>query len=178
MLSKKAKYCELNRFRLRLNITIHMHVLGQGQQRLLVEPRVARLVKRQDTNPESGIFLDDLLRLLVGVERVHQDQGHVRVKGLVQVLDLLHSQVQKGQVIPDDDHGFGSGTAHGGAKAAVKLDHDELLQHGLDGLLGLGLLQGFIVQNLEEIHIIISGILTRCDFTRFFFIAIKRGFVR
>lgn len=35
-----------------------------------------------------GVLLQDLLGVLVRVEGVHEDQRHVRVKGLIQVLGI------------------------------------------------------------------------------------------
>ena len=53
-----------------------------------MDPRVSGLVEGQDPNPESGVLADQLEGLLVGVERVHQDQRNVRVVTLVEPFNL------------------------------------------------------------------------------------------
>lgn len=45
---------------------------------------------------------------------------------LVEELDLLHRQVQEGQIISDNDGRFRSFAAHGSAQTSVQLDHDQL----------------------------------------------------
>ncbi len=83
-----------------------MHVLCDRHKRLLVDPRVAGLVEGQDSDAEARVLLDDLVRLLVGVEGVHEDERDVGVVLLVQGLDLLHSQVKEGQVVSHRDNRF------------------------------------------------------------------------
>ena len=104
---------------------------------LLTDAGVAGLVEGLDGDVEAGIFPDDLHRVLVSVEAVHQDQRHVGVVLLVEELDLLDGEVQEGEVVPHWDDGLWSAAAHAGAQAAIQLDHDQLLQHPLDALLVL-----------------------------------------
>lgn len=61
-------------------------VAGGGEERVLVDARVSGLVEGQDLNVVGGVLLDNALGLVVSVERVHEDEGHVDVLGLVQVL--------------------------------------------------------------------------------------------
>ena len=51
-----------------------------------------------DVDIEAGVLPDDLVRVLVRVEAVHEDQGHVGRVLLVEELYLLHRQVQEGQI--------------------------------------------------------------------------------
>lgn len=44
------------------------------------------LVERMDFHPVVRVFLHDLLRVFVCVERVHEDERHVGVKLFVQML--------------------------------------------------------------------------------------------
>ena len=44
------------------------------------------------------VLPDDLVSVLVSVEAVHEDQGHVGRVLLVEELYLLHRQVQEGQI--------------------------------------------------------------------------------
>lgn len=114
-----------------------------------MDPWVPRLVKSQDPDPEPTVLLDNLMRLFVSVERVHQDQGYVGVVSLVQILDLLHRQIQKGQVIAHGNDRLGALATHGGTKTSVELDDDQFVQHGLDLLIGFGLLQIGVRSDLQ-----------------------------
>ena len=92
----------------RLEVPLRLDVLGDGHERLLVDPGVSALVEGEDAHAEAGVLLDDLVGLLVRVERVHEDEGHVGVVLLVERLDLLHGQVEEGQVVAEGNHGFGT----------------------------------------------------------------------
>lgn len=50
---------------------------------------MAGLVEGVDVQLQTLILADHLLGVFVGVERVHQDQGHVALVGFVQVLRKL-----------------------------------------------------------------------------------------
>ena len=88
---------------LRVDVALSVEVLGYGQQRLLVNSWIARLIEGQDAHLQARVLFDDLVCLLVGVERVHENEGDVGIVLLVQGLDLLHSQVQEGLVFADRD---------------------------------------------------------------------------
>lgn len=62
---------------------------GEGEHRVLAEAGEAALVKGEDVEVVVRVLLDDALGVAVGVERVHQDQGHVGVVDLVQVLEKI-----------------------------------------------------------------------------------------
>ena len=64
----------------------------------LVYPWVSGLVKGVDADVKAGVLPDDLVSVLVRVEAVHEDQGHVGRVLLVEELYLLHRQVQEGQI--------------------------------------------------------------------------------
>ena len=53
-----------------------------------MDPGISGLVEGQDPDPESCVLADQLEGLLVGVERVHQDQRDVGVVTLVQPFNL------------------------------------------------------------------------------------------
>ena len=59
----------------RFDVMFDLQVFGDGHQGLLVDPREAALVESQDLNLEAGVLLDDLVSLLVSVERVHLGYG-------------------------------------------------------------------------------------------------------
>jgi hypothetical protein len=52
------------------------------------------LVEGEDVNVVTLVLLDDVCRVLVGVEGVHQDEGDVDVVGAVEELDLTDGQVE------------------------------------------------------------------------------------
>lgn len=56
------------------------------------------------------VLLNDALGILVGVERVHEDEGYVDFVLLVQVFDLSDGEVEEGHPFTDFDSGFGCTT--------------------------------------------------------------------
>ena len=73
---------------LRFNVDLSLDVGGNGHEGFLVDSRVAALVEGDDADVEARVLPDDLLRVLVRVERVHEDEGNVAAERLVQALDL------------------------------------------------------------------------------------------
>ena len=59
---------------------------GRGEERLLVDTGVARLVERHELDAVVRVLLDDAGRVLVRVERVHEDERNVDVVSRVEVL--------------------------------------------------------------------------------------------
>ena len=58
------------------------------QEALLVDSGVSGLVEREDLDVVVLVFLDDAGGVLIGVERVHEDEGDIAVVRRVQVLLL------------------------------------------------------------------------------------------
>ena len=56
-----------------------------------------------DGDPEAGVLPHQPGGVLLRQEGVHEDEGHVRVIGPVEVLYLLHRQVEGGQIISHRD---------------------------------------------------------------------------
>lgn len=75
--------------------------LGTGQQALLEDARVPRLVECRNTELLVRILFDDAKRVLVCVERGHEDERDVDAVGSVEVLDLTNGQVEESHVILD-----------------------------------------------------------------------------
>ena len=121
-----------------------------GHHGLLTNAGIAGLVEGLDGDVEAGILPDDLHRVLVGVEAVHEDQRHVGVVLLVEELDLLDGEVQEGQVVPHGDDGLGPTAAHTSSQAAVELDDHQLVQHPLDGLAAAGLGEAEVGRDLNK----------------------------
>lgn len=82
------------------------------------------------------VLLDNGSSVIVGVERVHQDEGHVDTVGAVEVFNLTDRQVEEGHAVTDLNDGLGSDATHGGTQTSVELEDSELVQE-LDGL-GVG----------------------------------------
>jgi hypothetical protein len=53
-----------------------------------VYPWVPALVEGEDAHVEARVLADNLLGVVVSVERVHEDEGNVATVRLVQGLDL------------------------------------------------------------------------------------------
>lgn len=111
-------------------------VLGDGQQGVLVDSGVSGLVEGQDVDVVTLVLLDDGSGIIVGVERVHQDEGNIDVVGAVQELNLSHGEIEEGHAVTDLDDGLGADTTHGGTQTTVKLEDGKLAEE-LDGL-GVG----------------------------------------
>ena len=63
--------------------------------------------------------------------------------------NLLHGQVEEGEVISDGNHRLGALAAHGGSETSVELDNDEFLEHLPDLVLG-GVLESAVGSDLRE----------------------------
>ena len=111
---------------------------GDGEEGFFVDSWEAVLVEHFDVDLAVVVLSEDLSGVFFGVERVHQDQRDVRLVGLVQVLDLLNSQVQKVQSRSDGNHRLGSSAAHGSTETTVELDDDQLVEEGFFLALGAG----------------------------------------
>jgi len=89
-----------------------------------------------------------MLAVLVGVERVHEDEGDVDVVGAVEELDLTDGQVEERHAVADLNDRLGANAAHGGTETTVELEDSELAQEldrlvvgkavVVNNLLGLG----------------------------------------
>lgn len=102
--------------------------LRYGQQRILEDSRVSRLVERQDVDVVALIFLNDVLCILVGVERVHEDERHVDVIGAVEIFDLAHREIKEGHTLAYLDDGLWTDTSHGGTETTVEFEDRELVE--------------------------------------------------
>jgi hypothetical protein len=133
-------------------------VRGAREEALLVDTGVSRLVEGQNGNVVVLVFLNNAGSVVVRVERVHEDEGHVDPVLRVEVLDLAHRQVEEGHVVADFNDRLGTDTAHGGAETAVELEHGELVEDGRvdrgeglvrEELLGVGGVDGLPVASLS-----------------------------
>jgi hypothetical protein len=112
-----------------------VEALGGGQERVLDDAGVARLVEGDDVDVVALVLLDNGLGVLVGVEGVHEDEGHVDVEAAVEVLDLAHGEIEEGHALTDLNDGLGTHATHGGTETTVQLDNGQLVQE-LDGGVG------------------------------------------
>lgn len=119
-----------------------IEALGHGQVGVLKDSGEPRLVKGLDVDLVALVFLDDGLGVLVGVERVHENEGHVDVVLSVEVLDLSHRQVEEGLAISNLNDGLGADAAHGGTETTVKLENSKLVEE-----LGANILVNVLVVN-------------------------------
>ena len=76
-------------------VPVGLLALGRGgawEERLLVDSRVSRLLEGEDVDVVVLVLLDDPRSVLVGVERVHEDERHVDVVLGVEVLVLVNAR--------------------------------------------------------------------------------------
>jgi hypothetical protein len=77
---------------------------GDGEERVLVDTGVSGLVEGEDLDVVVGILLDDALGVLVGVERVHENERHVDLVFLIEVLKECETSSPKTiECIPQSD---------------------------------------------------------------------------
>jgi len=60
--------------------------LGNWEERLLVNSGVSRLVESQDVDVVVLVFLDDSSSVIIGVERVHENERDIDTVSRVEVL--------------------------------------------------------------------------------------------
>ena len=72
------------------------------------------------------IFLDDTLRVVVGVERVHENEGHIDLVHFIQVLDLAHRKIEERHALTNFNGRFGRTTPAGWIESMSK--HPALIQ--------------------------------------------------
>ena len=101
-------------------------VLGNGEERVLCDPGVPGLVEGEDINIVALVLFDDVGGVIIGVERIHQDERDVDTVDSVQVLDLTNRQVQEGHALTNLDDRLGSDASHRGPEATVELEDSEL----------------------------------------------------
>ena len=75
--------------------------LWTGEQGLLEDARVPRLIEGGDAKLLVGVLLDDAKRVLVCVERRHQNERDVNTLGGVEVLDLADSKIEESHIVFD-----------------------------------------------------------------------------
>lgn len=103
-------------------------VAGAGEERLLVDTRVSRLVEGEDFDVVVGVLLDDTGSVVVSVERVHEDEGNVDVVATVEVLDLSDGKIEEGHAITNLDDGLGTSATHGGTETTVEFENGKLVE--------------------------------------------------
>lgn len=111
-------------------------VLGDREERVLVDSGVSGLVEGEDIDVVALVLLNDGSGVVVCVERVHEDERDVDVVCAVEVLDLSHGKVEEGHTITDLDNGLGANATHRGSQTTVELENSELVKE-LDRL-GVG----------------------------------------
>lgn len=102
--------------------------LGSWEQRILEDTRIAGLVEGENVDVVTLIFLDDSCSILIGVETVHQNEGHVDIVGSVEVFDLADGKIKEGHAVSNFDNGLGADTTHGSTETTIELDHSKLVE--------------------------------------------------
>jgi hypothetical protein len=124
---------------------VGISLLRDGEQRLLVDSGVSRLVEGEDVDVVVLVLLDDSSRVVVGVERVHEDEWDVDTVLGVEVLsrqpntsvqssnpithlNLPDTEIQESHALPDLNDTLGTDTTHGCTETTVELEHSELVE--------------------------------------------------
>lgn len=103
--------------------------LGNREERILVDTGIPRLVESDNVDIVTLVLLDNVLRIVVGVERVHKNEWYAHVVLLIKVLNLTDGQVQEGHAIPDFDHGLGTDTSHRSTETTIELEDGKLVKN-------------------------------------------------
>ena len=91
------------------------------------------MVEGEDVNVVALVLLDDVAGIFVGVERIHQDEGHIDIVCAVEIFDLADGQVEERHAVSNLNDGFGTNTTHRCTESTIQLDDREFVQE-LDGL--------------------------------------------
>lgn len=102
--------------------------LGDGQVGVLEDSGEPGLVEGLDVDLVALVLLDDGLGVVVGVERVHQNEGHVHVVLSVEVLNLSDREIEERLAVSHLNDGLGADTAHGGTETTVELEDSQLVE--------------------------------------------------
>ena len=105
-----------------------VEVLGDGEERVLVDSGVSGLVEGEDVDVVALILLDDGSGIVVGVEGVHEEERDVDVISAVEVLNLANGEIEEGHAITDLNDGLGTDASHGGTKTTVQLEDSKLVK--------------------------------------------------
>ena len=97
---------------------------------LLVDTGVTRLVERGNADLLVGVLLDDAESIVMGVERGHEDEGHVDTAGRVEVLNLADSEIEESHVVLDLEGTLRAGHTHRCTETAVDLEDGEFVETG------------------------------------------------
>jgi len=123
---------------------LRVGALRRREEGVLEHTGVLGLVEGQDVDVVTLVLLDDVCGVLVGVERVHQNEGDVDIVGAVEVLDLADGQVKERHAVANLDDGLGADAAHGGTETTVELQDGELAEE----LNRLRVAEAVVVNNL------------------------------
>jgi hypothetical protein len=105
-----------------------VEALGCGEQGILEDTGVTRLVECDDIDVVSLVLLDDVLGVIIGVEGVHENEGNVDVVCAVEVFDLADRQVKERHAFTDFDDGLGADATHGSSETTIELENSELVE--------------------------------------------------
>jgi hypothetical protein len=101
------------------------------------------LVESQNVDVVVLVFLDDSSSVIIGVERVHEDERDIDTVSRVEVLlcqlflylystdthlNLPNGQVKESHTLPNFNDGLGSNTTHGSTKTTVQLQNSKLVE--------------------------------------------------
>ena len=90
------------------------------------------------------VLLNDVLGIIISVERVHEDEWDINAVGPVEIFNLTDGQIKERHALTDFDNRFGTNTTHRGSETTIKLENSKLGEEL--GVLGFG--KGFIRDNL------------------------------
>jgi hypothetical protein len=107
---------------------LRVEALGCGEQRILEDTGVTRLVECDDINVMSLVLLDDVLCVIVSVEGVHENERNVDVVCAVEVFDLADGQVKERHAFTDFDNGLGADATHGSSETTIELENSKLVE--------------------------------------------------
>lgn len=120
--------------------------LGDWEEGVLEDSGVPRLVKGKNVDVMTLILLDNRRGIIVGVERVHEENGDVGAVAAVEVLDLADGHVKERHAITDLDDRLGTNATHGGTKTTVELENSKLVEEA--NRLGVG--QVLVIDDLAS----------------------------
>lgn len=101
---------------------------GDWEEGVFEDFGVFWLVKGKNVDVMIFIFFDNCCGIIVGVERVYEENGDVGVVVVVEVFDLVDGYVKERYVIMDFDDWFGINVIYGGIEIIVEFENSKFVE--------------------------------------------------
>ena len=107
-----------------------VRVLRNGKRGILLDAGEPALLEGDNADIPILVLSDNFNGLHFGVERVHEEEGQMRIVLRVEAFDLSDRQIEETHPVPHFNRTFGSNAAHGGSQPPVELQNGQFVPVG------------------------------------------------